>query len=66
MNNLTIFFNFQSSRILNETLYADVKLLSETSDNGKEFREALTLFQKEVIRIWSFGKLNIVLQCLVF
>jgi|UniRef100_A0A250XWT2 tetraspanin-8 len=40
-------FKSESSRILNETLYADVKLLSETSDNGKEFREALTLFQKE-------------------
>ncbi|XP_008828274.1 tetraspanin-8 [Nannospalax galili] len=41
-------FKSESSRILNETLYEDVKLLSETGDQGKEFREVMITFQKEL------------------
>ncbi|XP_005374375.1 PREDICTED: tetraspanin-8 [Chinchilla lanigera] len=37
----------QTKRILNETLYENVKLLQQTGDNGKEFREAMTTFQKK-------------------
>lgn len=34
-------------RLLNETLYENVNLLSQTGENGKEFREAITEFQKK-------------------
>ncbi|XP_010615790.1 tetraspanin-8 [Fukomys damarensis] len=37
----------ETKRILNETLYENVKLLSQTGDNGKVFREAMTEFQKK-------------------
>lgn len=56
MINLTMIFNFQTKRILNETLYENVKVLMETGDSGKKFREAMTTFQKKVIR--SVGHLG--------
>ncbi|KAM6154216.1 tetraspanin-8 [Erethizon dorsatum] len=37
----------ETKRILNETLYENVKLLKETGDNGKEFRDAMIEFQKK-------------------
>ncbi|KAM5287884.1 tetraspanin-8 [Ctenodactylus gundi] len=40
-------FKSQSRQILNETLRENAKLLSETGENGKEFREALSQFQKQ-------------------
>lgn len=58
MNNFTILFNFQTQRILNETLYDNVKLLSTADESGKSFQEALSEFQEEVIRtvvIWGVG-----------
>ncbi|XP_063111211.1 tetraspanin-8 isoform X2 [Cavia porcellus] len=36
-----------TKRILNETLYENVKVLMETGDSGKKFREAMTTFQKK-------------------
>lgn len=40
-------FKSESSRILNETLYDNAKLLSETSDEAKEFQKAMIAFQSE-------------------
>ncbi|XP_003476101.1 tetraspanin-8 isoform X1 [Cavia porcellus] len=37
----------ETKRILNETLYENVKVLMETGDSGKKFREAMTTFQKK-------------------
>lgn len=34
-------------RLLNETLHENIKLLKQTGDNGKEFRDAMINFQKE-------------------
>ncbi|XP_069844772.1 tetraspanin-8 [Dipodomys merriami] len=41
-------FKSESVRMLNETLHRDVKLLSESGEDGKEFREAVSSFQKEL------------------
>lgn len=49
MNNLTMLFNFQSERILNETLYENVKLLEAADNDAKAFQKALAEFQEEVI-----------------
>lgn len=60
MNNLTMLFNFQSERILNETLHENIKLLSAADENAKAFQKALTEFQNEVIRIYRpFGELGV-------
>lgn len=40
-------FKSESSRILNETLYENAKLLSETSNEAKEFQKAMIAFQSE-------------------
>ncbi|KAL2776027.1 tetraspanin-8 [Daubentonia madagascariensis] len=40
-------FKSESDRILNETLYENVKLLSATDDNGKAFQKVLAEFQEE-------------------
>lgn len=53
-------FNFQSERILNETFYENVKLLSETDKEAQAFQEALATFQEKVISIYrSFGEWGI-------
>jgi len=65
MNNLTIYFspNFQSSRILNETLYENAKLLSETSNEAKEVQKAMIAFQSEVNGMfWPLGNSSIIIQ----
>lgn len=49
MNNLTMLFNFQSERVLNETLYENIKLLSRTDEEAQAFQKALMKFQEEVI-----------------
>lgn len=50
-------FNFQSERILNETFYENIKLLSETDEEAQAFQEALATFQEKVISIYrSFGE----------
>lgn len=57
-----MFFNFQSDRLLNETLSKNVQLLKETDGKAKSFQEALNKYQKEVIRSpRSFGELDTVL-----
>lgn len=40
-------FKSESNRILNETLYNNAKLLSETSNEAKEFQQAMIAFQSE-------------------
>lgn len=40
-------FKPESERILNETIYKNAKLLSETSEDGKEFQKAMIAFQEE-------------------
>ncbi|MDG2599591.1 hypothetical protein P7M64_23125 [Vibrio parahaemolyticus] len=40
-------FKSESSRILNETLYENAKLLSETSNEAKEVQKAMIAFQSE-------------------
>ncbi|XP_058413420.1 tetraspanin-8 [Diceros bicornis minor] len=40
-------FKSQTERVLNETLYENVKLLSTADENGKAFQTALSEFQKE-------------------
>lgn len=40
-------FKPESERILNETLYKNVKLLRETSEDGEQFQKAMTAFQEE-------------------
>uniref|UniRef100_A0A9L0J3D1 Tetraspanin n=1 Tax=Equus asinus TaxID=9793 RepID=A0A9L0J3D1_EQUAS len=40
-------FKSQTQRILNETLYDNVKLLSTADESGKSFQEALSEFQEE-------------------
>ncbi|XP_004583088.1 tetraspanin-8 [Ochotona princeps] len=40
-------FKSEYSRILNETLYENAKLLSETSDAAKTFQQAMSEFQEE-------------------
>ncbi|XP_037704139.1 tetraspanin-8 [Choloepus didactylus] len=40
-------FKPQSDRIMNETLYENVKLLSTSGDTAKEFQKALVEFQEE-------------------
>ncbi|EHB12395.1 Tetraspanin-8 [Heterocephalus glaber] len=37
----------ETKRILNETFYENVNLLSQTGNNGKEFRAAMTEFQNK-------------------
>ncbi|XP_004632271.1 tetraspanin-8 [Octodon degus] len=37
----------ETKRILNETLYENVKLLKQTGGNGQEFRDAMVGFQKQ-------------------
>lgn len=60
MNNLTVLFNFQSERVLNETLYENIKLLSGADKEAEAFQKALIKFQEEVIRICtSFGELGV-------
>ena len=67
MNNLTILFNFQTERALNETLQTNVHLLSATNENGKLFQKAFSEIQEEVIRICKLSEeLDIVLCLLNF
>lgn len=40
-------FKSESSRLLNETLYENAKLLSQTTPEAKEFQEAMIAFQTE-------------------
>ncbi|XP_049991469.1 tetraspanin-8 [Alexandromys fortis] len=40
-------FNFQSSRLLNETLHENVKLLTNTTEEAEEFQKAMISFQAE-------------------
>ncbi|XP_021566734.1 tetraspanin-8 [Carlito syrichta] len=40
-------FKPESDRILNETLYENVKILSETDESAKAFQQTLTEFQEE-------------------
>ncbi|XP_076776372.1 tetraspanin-8 [Arvicanthis niloticus] len=41
-------FKSQTNRILNETLYENAKLLSETSNEAKEFQKAMIVLQTEL------------------
>nr|XP_023499780.1 tetraspanin-8 isoform X2 [Equus caballus] len=45
-------FKSQTQRILNETLYDNVKLLSTADESGKSFQEALSEFQEEMKKRW--------------
>uniref|UniRef100_A0A8C6MXY9 Tetraspanin-8 n=1 Tax=Mus spicilegus TaxID=10103 RepID=A0A8C6MXY9_MUSSI len=59
-------FKPEYNRILNETLYENAKLLSDNTDEAKDFQKAMIVFQSEVNRmLWPLENLNIIIQCLI-